>query len=152
MENAEQEAAQTAAKPAAENLTIPKHRFDCVNLCLKETKQTLREKTALAEAAQRRIAELEKALLDAKVETTFALHRAKNLTAAKALISLSNLKPGQDGTVPGLEEEVLRIKTSQSYLFESHEETVYVMVPVQSGGSLNKSIMNYIKKSGRDEK
>ncbi len=39
---------------------IPKHRFDCVNFCLKETKQVLRDKAAEAEAFRIRITELEK--------------------------------------------------------------------------------------------
>ena len=126
-------------------LTIPKHRFDCVNLCLKETKQALREKTAEAEAGRIRIAELETALLDALVEKTLAERRAKCIKAAKALIDLSSLKPEQDGNVPGLEEQVLRIKESRDYLFESERETSYVLVPVKSGGGLNKSIAEYVK-------
>ena len=133
----------------AEGLSIPKHRFDCVNLCLKETKQTLRERTAEAEAGQARITELEGALLDAKAEKTLAVHRAKSLAAAKALIDFSKLKPEQDGTVPGLEEQVLRIKESQSFLFESQESQMYVLMPVKSGDPLNKSITNFVKRTDK---
>ena len=140
-------AKQDAAKSAPENLTIPKHRFDCVNLCLKETKEALREKTAEAEENKNRITELEKALLNAKVETALALHRAKNLTAAKALIDFGDLKLECDGTTSGLEEQILSIKEGQSYLFESQESLTYVLVPVRNGDGLNKSITDYIKKT-----
>ena len=132
-------------------LVIPKHRFDCVNLCLKETKQALRERTAEVEANKSRIAELEKALLNAKVETALALHRAKNLTAVKALIDYSTLKLENDGTVTGLEEQILSVKKSQSYLFESQESTSYLMLPIKSGDPLNKSVINYIKKMEKGE-
>ena len=149
---------QAAEKPGKEKqtvteiLTIPKHRFDCVNLCLKETKQALRDKSLEAEAQKTTIIELTKALLDAKVETSLALHRARNLTAVKALINFSDSKPEQDGSMPGLEEQILRIKKSQNYLFESQEAETYVLVPVKNGEPLNKSIASYIKNSRRTEK
>jgi len=140
-----------ATKSVSESLTIPKHRFDCVNLCLKETKQALRDKTAESEEQKNRIAFLEKALLDARVETVLAQFRAKNLPAAKALIDFSVLRLEQDGTVPGLEEQILHIKESQSYLFESQESEAYVLVPVKAGDSLNKSITNYIKRTEKEK-
>jgi hypothetical protein len=149
MESTSNEAAQAITKPggskqAAEKLTIPKHRFDCVNLCLKETKQTLREKAAEAERQKARIAELEEALLESKAETMLAIHRAKSLTAAKALIDFSNLKPERDGSMPGLEEEVLRVKESRGYLFEDRENVTYLLVPVRGGNALDKSIADYV--------
>ena len=63
-------------KPAAEDLMIPKHRFDCVNLCLKETKEAMRAKTAEAEAGKLRITVLEKALLEAQVKVIAAVQDA----------------------------------------------------------------------------
>lgn len=143
-----QAAAQNVKTVAAQEcLMIPKHRFDCVNLCLKETKQALREKAHEVGQANIRATELEKALLTAKVETVLAIHRAKNLTAVKALIDFSDLRLDHDGTVPGLEGQVLRIKESQNYLFENQESPAYVLVPVKPGDPLNKSITNYIKKA-----
>jgi len=145
--NKEPERQHGAKAGAAEASAVPKHRFDCVNLCLKETKEALRAKTLEAEAGKRRITALERALADAKVETAIAVHRAKNLAAVKALIDLSSLKLGQDGDVPGLEEQILRIKKSQNFLFESEGKTAYVLVPVRHGDALNKSITNYIKRT-----
>ncbi|MCL2797036.1 MAG: phage scaffolding protein [Firmicutes bacterium] len=152
--NAEQAVTQPSeTKPASqEGLTIPKHRFDCVNLCLKETKQALRDAAQKNDEREVRIIALEKTLLDAKIETALALHRARSLTAVKALIDFSNLKLGQDGSVSGLEEQILHIKKSQNYLFENQESPMYVLVPVKSGDSLNKSITNYIKKTEREQK
>jgi len=63
-------------KPAAEDLMIPKHRFDCVNLCLKETKEVLGAKTAEVDAGKLKIAELEKALLEAQVKVIAAVQDA----------------------------------------------------------------------------
>lgn len=125
---------------------IPKHRFDCVNLCLNGTKQELKEKICLAECAQKSKINLEKLLLDSKIETALALHMAKNSTAVKALIDFTNLKLEQDGSVPGLEEQILQIKENQNYLFESQESLTYVLVPVKNNDLLNKSITNYINK------
>ena len=72
----------TEKVPAAEGLMIPKHRFDCVNLCLKETKEALRAKTVEAEAGRVRIAELERALLEAQVEAALAVQDAFNKSIA----------------------------------------------------------------------
>ena len=95
---------------------------------------------------KKQLADLEAALLDAKIETALAVHRAKNIAAAKALICLSKLKL-EAGAVPGLEEEILRIKKSQSYLFESHGNSAYVLLPVHLEESLTKSIADYIGKA-----
>ena len=113
---------------------IPKHRFDSLNLCLKESRQKLAKISAELGTVRKRAGALETALLNALIEKALAVHRAKDITAAKALISLSNLKPGYDGVVPGLEEEILRIKESREFLFEGRDEA-YVLVPVRCGGA-----------------
>ena len=88
---------------------IPKWRFDSVNLCLKETKRKLAKLSAELGTVKKRNNELGEMLLNTAAEKALAVHRAKDIAAAKALIDFSNLKP-EDGVVPGLEEEVLRIK------------------------------------------
>ena len=127
-------------------LMIPKHRFDCVNLCLKETRLALKNKSQELEYSRARIQTLESELLEAKVETALASARAKDVTAAKALIDFSDLKPECDGTIPNLERQILRLKESRDYLFEKSENVNYVLLPVKNGDALNKSIANYIKK------
>ena len=111
---------------------IPKYRFDCVSLCLKETKQKLAKLSAELGTAKKRAAELETALLNTAVEKALAIHRAKCIPAAKALIDLSKLKP-ENGVVPGLEEEILRIKESRGYLFEGESEA-YILLPARLYG------------------
>lgn len=127
-------------------LMIPKHRFDCVNLCLKETRLALKDKSQELEYSRARIQTLESELLEAKVETALASARAKDVTAAKALIDFSDLKPEYDGTIPNLERQILRLKESRDYLFEKSENVNYVLLPVKNGDALNKSIANYFKK------
>lgn len=82
------EIGQTVKEPnntirSTESIMIPKHRFDCVNLCLKETKQALREKVLEAELQKARIAELDKELLEAKAETALAILDTLNKSVAK---------------------------------------------------------------------
>ncbi|MCL2061036.1 MAG: phage scaffolding protein [Firmicutes bacterium] len=132
-----------------ESLMIPKHRFDCVNLCLKDTKEALIQTSAQADAQKIRIDELEKSLVESKVETILAQHRAKNLTAVKALIDFSILYLDHDGNVPKAEEQVLALKKSQHYMFEESFDTAYVLVPVKSGEPLHKSIINHININNR---
>lgn len=132
-----------------EKLMIPKHRFDCVNLCLKETKQALKEKISALEDCFEHIKQLKKALLETKVEVVLAIERAKDLTAAKALINFSKLKEESDGTISGLKEQILRLKERQGFLFEEQEQISYVLIPVASGDALNRSIANYLNKIRR---
>jgi len=128
-----------------ESLMIPKHRFDCVNLCLKETKQVLQCKTQESEKLKHLMAELELTLLHARVETALAINRAKNITAAKALIDFSALKLSDNGITIGLDEQISTIKQKQPFLFENAESTMYVLVPVKCGDAIEKSITNYVK-------
>jgi len=131
-------------------LVIPKHRFDCVNLCLKETKELLRGRTAEVELLKDKIAELNKELFESKVETMLAVNGAKNIIAVKALIDFEVLEAS--GELSALEEQIALLKEQQSYLFESREESAYVLVPVKSGDSLNSSIANYVNQIGGAEK
>jgi len=128
-----------------ETLMIPKHRFDCVSLCLKETKQELLEKTLEHDIARVEIVELKFALLKSKVEIVLALHGAKNLVAVIALIDFKFLSL-EDGVVVGLIEQIEKLKQEQEYLFEKSVATNYVLVPVDANDALNKSIENYVDK------
>ena len=121
---------RTYGKPPKEP-NIPKHRFDCVNLCLKETKETLKARTAEVDQLTKRVATLDKELLESKVETALAESRAKNLTAVKALIDFEKLSL-QDRVVIGLSEQISKIKSEQDYLFVQPETTGYMLVPVNS--------------------
>jgi len=78
MEQSEQASDRPAKDKPAESFMIPKHRFDCVNLCLKETKEALRALTAEAAADKLKISELEKALFRARVDAVLAVQDALN--------------------------------------------------------------------------
>ena len=145
MEAKERVGAKLPVKTSEEQ-SIPKHRFDCVNLCLKETKELLRERTVEIEQLKNKITQLDKELLDAKVETVLAIKGAKNVIAVKALINFEALY--ENGGLSALEEQIAALKKSQSYLFEQREDAVYILVPVKGGDSLNKAIANYVKKNG----
>ena len=138
--------------PSADKLMIPKHRFDCVNLCLKETKQALKDKSLALDNCCSRIRQLEQALVESKVEIALALERAKDLTAVKALIDFSKLELKDDGTVSGLSEQIRHIKQSRAFLFEESDGINYILVPLKSEDALNKSIANYVKKIRRLDK
>lgn len=75
-------------------LMIPKHRFDCVNLCLKETRQALKNKSLELEVSLARTRTLESELLVAKVETALASARAKGSDRGKSSYRFFRFKTG----------------------------------------------------------
>lgn len=143
--NSKAQIKSNGSKPARANeIMIPKRRFDCVSLRLKNLKKALAERTAENESLKDRAGKLENDLLNALVEKCLAGHRAKSIPAAKALIDFSKLKPEQDGNVPGLEEQISAIKNSRDYLFENQKETAYMLVPLDL-----KEIKKFILKGER---
>ena len=115
-----------------ENLSVPKHRFDCVNLAFKETKQKLAEAAARLDDARVKLAKTESALLDSMVERELALNGARNIAAVKALIDFSRLDV-EGSELKGLKEQIARIKDNHGYLFaKSVGDTVYMMIPVKN--------------------
>ena len=124
-------------------LKVAKERYDCVNLALKDTKEILSNKMIEVESLKAQVEQLDKQLLDSKVETALAEARAKNLTAAKALIDFSFLSL-QEGVVVGLNEQVEILKIKHEYLFDQLTATNYVLVPVSENDALNKSITDYV--------
>ena len=67
---------------------------------------------------------------DAAVEKALTGAGAKNLTAARALLAafLENAKVGEDGSVPGLDEELKKLSGA--------EETAFLFAPKDAGPSL----------------
>ncbi|MCL2177313.1 MAG: hypothetical protein FWB72_05175 [Firmicutes bacterium] len=74
------EAPSKKANSANGNIMLPKHRFDAVNLCLKDTRATLAEKEIELGEANARIAELEKTLLKCKVEIYLSVTDTKSIS------------------------------------------------------------------------
>ena len=63
-------------------------------------------------------AKIEQMRIDGIVEKALVTHKAKNTAAAKALLDLT--KPERDGeTIKGLEDQIKKIKETDSYLFDT---------------------------------
>jgi len=104
--------ADKAKKIQSEELVIPKHRFDCVNLCLKDTKQSLKDAEAEVVKLRQIAGSLEHALIISQVDKYLAMAGARNIQAARALVDFSNLSLNQYGEVPEAEQKVAAVKAS----------------------------------------
>lgn len=115
---------------------IPKHRFDCINISLKEHKQLVAELREKASAYDRAKRELDAAKTELCVLTQIMRSRPKNCIAVRANINVGPL------TGKRLEREVAKrlaeLKASDPYLFIGDTETVYRLVPVTDGGTSEK--------------
>ena len=109
---------------------IPKHRFDCINISLKEHKKLvaeLREKADGYDAAKH---ELEAAKTELTVLNLVMLARPKNCIAVRANIRV--------GSVTGkkLEREINKqlaeLKEKDPYLFIDDTECLYRLIPVKT--------------------
>jgi hypothetical protein len=126
-------------------IMIPKHRFDCVSLCLKDTKQALTSATAENEELKLTSARLASALRQTYADRLLAEAGAKNIPATRALLDFTIIKLEQDDTVSGIEEQIAHIKETNQFLFESKNNTVYVLVPLEEPDRLLDSIQNLKK-------
>lgn len=126
---------------------IPKARFDEVNNEKKTLEatvlerngqlETLKNSTGDVEAMKKQIADLQtenktkdeahaaeikRLKIDAAVETALIAAKAKNTTAAKALLKdLDKAELADDGTVRGLSEQIAALQESDDYLFEAKD-------------------------------
>lgn len=108
---------------------IPKHRFDCVNVMLRDVKEKLARAVAEAEELRAEAEKWKREALHGRVELALSQRRAKNIQAAKALIDFAKLELLPDGRLAGIGEEVARLAKAESFLFENPEQH-YVLVPV----------------------
>lgn len=126
-----------------QNLAVPKHRFDCINLALKESKQKLSMLIQEDEIQKLQILDLKKQLLISKVETKLALARAKNVKAVLGLLDLDKLNLDHEGNVPELNEQLTLIKKNQEYLFEL-DPIAYIVIPLNNESKVLASIDKYL--------
>lgn len=126
---------------------FPKERFDAVNNEKKELKSQLDERdqqlTALQKQAKgneelqnaieqlqeenKKVSEeyqqkLDKQAFDFAIESALRDAKAKNIKAVKANLNVDGLKLS-DGKVIGLDEQLTALKESDSYLFESENDS-----------------------------
>ena len=108
---------------------IPKHRFDCINISLKEHKQLVAELREKANAYDSLKHELDKVKTELDVLTLIMRARPKNCIAVRANIKVGTL------TGKKLERDVNKqlaaLKASDPYLFIDETECVYRLVPVR---------------------
>lgn len=108
---------------------IPKHRFDCINISLKEHKQLVAEFRQKANAYDAAKLELDSVKKELQVLRLIMRSRPKNCIAVMANINVGSL------TGKRLEREVNKqlaaLKASDPYLFVDDTECVYRLVPVR---------------------
>lgn len=112
---------------------IPKHRFDCINVSLKDHKSQLvelrkevfamTEKLAVLQSAQENAKELERTVA---VLTELSKHKAKNFQTIMPLLNLEDLSGAQ--LQDSLVRQIRRLKRKEPYLFSGGEE-LYRIVP-----------------------
>lgn len=108
---------------------IPKHRFDCINISLKEHKQLVSELREKANAYDEIKRELDTLKTELDVLNIVMRWRPKNCIAVRANINVGSL------TGKKLEREVNKqlteLKKSDPYLFVDDAECVYKLVPLR---------------------
>ena len=112
---------------------IPKHRFDCINLSLKDHKEQvkeLREKNAtlenelkLKQELQEKVKDLEKQVL---IYSVISKSKARNIQTILPLLHVDDLF-GME-LVESLQKQILSLQKSDSYLFTDGCE-LYRIVP-----------------------
>lgn len=108
---------------------IPKHRFDCINISLKEHKQLVSELREKANAYDEMKRELDALKTELDILNLVMRSRPKNCIAVRANINVGSL------TGKKLEREVNKqlteLKKSDPYLFVDDIECVYKLVPLR---------------------
>lgn len=117
-----------------DGMLIPKHRFDCINLSLKEHKQLaaeLRERLTASEAKLNHVKETERELEKLKKEyrilELILESKPKNYAAVRANINADG--PIGKKTDSSVRKQIAALKKSDSYLFYNDEQ-LYRLVPV----------------------
>ena len=112
---------------------IPKHRFDCINLSLKDHKEQvreLREKNAALEKELKSQQELQEKVKDLEnqvlIYSVISKSKARNIQTILPLLHVDDLF-GME-LVESLEKQIRSLRRSDSYLFTDGSE-LYRIVP-----------------------
>lgn len=162
------ELAENVLKAISAEITgnfIPKSRFDEVNQAKKNAEELLKERDGQLEALKKSNVDLEqlrseisklqetnktaaeeyqanikKMQLDNAIDLALRDARAKNAKAVRSLLEMDGVKLDNDGTLSGLEEQLNKLKQSDSYLFDVVEQQsaakITGYVPVDGHGGL----------------
>ena len=88
-----------------------------------ELKKTIEElQKSNAEQLKAHQAEIAQLKLDNAVDAALAAVGAKNVKTVKALLDLTKIKQGEDGTLNGLNEQLEAVRKSDGYLFAEKEQ------------------------------
>lgn len=79
--------------------------------------------------------ELAKLKLDNAVELGLSGANARNSKAVRAMLDMSKIKMGEDGTLSGLSEQIEALKKSDSYMFDIQQQTQQQFTGFQPGAS-----------------
>lgn len=80
-------------------------------------------------------AELAQLKLDNAVELGLSGANARNSKAVRAMLDMSKIKMGEDGTLSGLSEQIEALKKSDSYMFDIQQQTQQQFTGFQPGAS-----------------
>ncbi len=115
---------------------IPKHRFDCINISLKEHKQLAADLQEKANAYDKLKREFDAAKIELDVLNLIMRSRPKNCIAVRANIKVGTFTGKKLERAVNMQLDALR--ASDPYLFIDDTETVYRLVPVRDRGALEK--------------
>ena len=85
-------------------------------------------KAEAEEARQQAESKIIELRYDHSLEKALVKHKAKNVTAVKALLNQEELKLAEDGTIEGLEEQLKSIKSENDFLFDSEKADPKIVV------------------------
>ena len=117
-------------------MLIPKHRFDCINISLKEHK----EKVFSLQEENKKLAE-ENTILKEKIERyafqndelevyrELSRYKLKNLEAVRSLLKIEGLHGNE--LKGAIRRQMSRLKKTDAYLF-CEEEQAFILVPYSS--------------------
>lgn len=103
------------------------------NAELKKQIETLQQQNADQKKAHE--AELNQLKLDNAIDAALMAAGAKNRKAVKALLDVTKVKLGEDGKLTGLDEQVAAVQKSDTYLFETKQQTKQTFKGFQPGAS-----------------
>lgn len=88
-----------------------------------ELKKTIEElQKTNAEQQKTHEAEIAQLKLDNAVDAALAAAGAKNIKTVKALLDISKVKQGEDGSLNGLDEQLEAVRKSDGYLFAEKQQ------------------------------
>lgn len=103
------------------------------NATLQQTISDLQKANADQQKAHE--AELAQLKLDNAVELGLSGANARNNKAVRAMLDMSKIKMGEDGTLSGLSEQLEALKKSDAYMFNIQQQTQQQFTGFQPGAS-----------------